>query len=90
MSSGGFMSKVEKEARSERVQVSLKPSTLALFQRWSVATGKPVATLITELVEESEGASRVIVGLTEKLKATKEESARKREQSLLKRGGSHG
>jgi hypothetical protein len=84
------MAKQEKEARSERVQVSLKPSTLALFQRWSDASGKPVSTLISELVEQSEGASRFIVTATEKLKRATEEAARKGAQALTKRGGSHG
>lgn len=84
------MSKVEKVSRSERVQVSLTPSLLELFQRWSAATGKPVATVITDLLEQSEGSLRVIVALAEKMKATIDESARKREQSLIKRGGSHG
>ena len=79
------MTKPDKEPRSERVQVSLKPSTLALLQRYADVTQKPVATLISELVEESEGAFRLMIGALEKVKAAKDSAARKREAELVRR-----
>lgn len=72
------------ESRSERINISLKPSTLAKLERMAKAAGKPTATMATEFLEELEGV--MVIGATalEKQNEAKAKSLRKHEQALLK------
>lgn len=73
-----------KEARSERINVSLRPSTLAVLERLSAATGVPVPGIIAEQIEMCEGVFAAGATIAEKSKAAREKAARQQEEQLRK------
>lgn len=72
------------ETRSERINVSLKPSTLAKLERLAKAAGKPVATMATEFLEELEGVMTMGATVLERQNVAKAKAVRKHEAELLK------
>lgn len=82
------MAKHRKEARSERVNVSLKPATLEVLQRLSIASGVPVPTIISEYVESCEGVFRAGAAVAERARAVRDKAAAQQEKALLRQAGS--
>lgn len=62
---------MSKETRSERVNISLKPSTLAKVERLANAAGKPLATVISDFVEEGEMWFPAAAATLERINATR-------------------
>lgn len=55
-------------ARTPRVQITLKPATRAIFSRLSVAQERPEATIIAEFLDETAPALQNVVAVVERAK----------------------
>lgn len=74
----------EREPRSERMNISLKPSTLAILERLARAAGKPVVTVVSDYVEEGEAMLAMGAAALEKVNQSRVAARRRHEASLSK------
>jgi len=74
----------EREARSERMNISLRPSTVAILERLAKAAGRPVVTVVSDYVEEGEAMLAMGAAALEKLNESRAAVRRRHGVPLLK------